>query len=109
MEEAAPEEFPWKRSSKIRLAVVSAILFTSVASVMYFEVTDPLECGEHRVLLDPPMLGLIIAVVALLVAVLFPPRLRMRGRPDEVTASVLMVSITVILALFLYLSAEPIC
>lgn len=109
MEEADPARAPSARASWIRLALVLAILCASVVSAIYFETADPLECGEHRDLLDPVWLSLSLSIVALIVAVLFPPRLRMTNKVDEATATALMVTITIILAMYIYLSVSPIC
>ncbi len=109
VEEADPARAPRARASWIRLALVLAILCTSVVSAIYFETADPLECGEHRDLLDPVWLSLSLSIVALIVAVLFPPRLRMTDKVDELTATALMVTITIIIALYLYFSVVPIC
>lgn len=109
MEEADPARPPRARASWIRLALVLAILCASVVSAIYFDTADPLECGEHRDLLDPVWLSLSLSIVALIVTVLFPPRLRMTNKVDELTATVLMVTITIIIALYLYFSVEPIC
>lgn len=109
MEEADPARAPRARASWIRLALVLAILCASVVSAIYFETADPLECGEHRDLLDPMWLSLSLSIVALIVTVLFPPRLRMTDKVDELAATALMVTITIIIALYLYFSVVPIC
>ena len=110
MEEVDPARAPRARFTKLRLALWLVLLCASVISVYFFEATDPLECGEDRDPLHPrEWLSLSLSVAALVVLIVLPPRIRLREKVDPYTATALMVTITIILGVYLFLSAIPAC